>query len=84
MTWQLIVRTIHGEHFVAIAGNEPDAKAALDAVQTRIGAHGVVQIAERLALRAEDITAAQIVERYVLSDRRHRRDTRLPRGHRPS
>jgi hypothetical protein len=31
-----------------------------------------VQIADRLALRAEDITAAQIVQRHLESGRRRR------------
>jgi hypothetical protein len=73
MAWQLIVKTIHGEHVVFIRGNDPEAKAALVEVQDQIGAKGVVRIADRLALNAEDITAAQIVERHL--EPRKRRGT---------
>ena len=41
-----------------------------------MGANGIVQEADRPILRAEDITAAQIVERHLFPDNRRRRDSR--------
>ncbi len=65
MTWVLIVKTVHGDHEVSIGANESDAEKALGEVQAQMGKKGVVRIADRLALNAEDITAAQIVNRHM-------------------
>jgi len=60
MTWHLIVKTICDEHLIFVGGNEDVARAALTQVEACISSQGLVRIADRLALRAEDITAAQI------------------------
>jgi hypothetical protein len=80
MIWQLIVKTIRGEHVIVVGADEQIARAALAEVEAHIDGRGVVRIADRLTLRAEDITAAQIVDRYVRSHnpRRPRYDT--PKG----
>ena len=72
MAWQLIIKSVHGEHVVPLAGTTDDAQAALAAAQPSLGGKGVVQVAGRLALRAEDITSAQIIERHLLSENRRR------------
>lgn len=71
MTWHLIVKTTDAEHRVFI-GSDEDARAALAEVQALIGASGPVQVAGQLTLRAEDITAAQIVQRHLEPIRRRR------------
>lgn len=73
MTWHLIVSTIHGEHRLFV-GSGHAAQAALAEVQGYIGGKGAVRIADRLTLRAEDITAAQIFERHLESVPRRRRE----------
>ena len=62
--WFLIVTTVHGEHKLSLGQNETDALEALDEVQEQIGKSGVVRIANRLTLKADDITSAQIENRY--------------------
>jgi hypothetical protein len=73
MMWQLIVKTDRDEYVIFVGGNEAVAREALAEVEAHIGAQGVVRIADRLTLRAEDITAAQIVDRYIGSPSRRRR-----------
>jgi hypothetical protein len=76
MAWQLIIKSIYGDHVVPIAGTETDASAVLAEAEALLGSKGIVRIAERLTLRAEDITAAQIVERHLIPENRRRRVVR--------
>jgi hypothetical protein len=64
MTWHLIVSTVHGEHRLFIGASD-EARSALADVRACLGTTGPVEIAGRLTLRAEDITAAQIFERHL-------------------
>jgi hypothetical protein len=66
MTWVLIVKTTNGDHEVVIGGNESEAQAALAEAQAQIGKSGGVRLADKLVLKADDITAAQIINRSVL------------------
>jgi hypothetical protein len=75
MPWQLIIKSVYGEHAVPIAGAEAEAREALADAERLLAGTAIVRIAERLSLRAEDITAAQIVERHLFPDG-HRRGTR--------
>ena len=70
MAWRLLVKTTRGHHIVPIVGAEGEAKAALQEAQAHLGATGVVQIMGRLTVKAEDITAVQIVERLLRESRR--------------
>jgi hypothetical protein len=60
MTWFLIVKTVHGEHRIALDQSEADALVALSEVQRQIGRTGIARIADRLVVKAEDITAGLI------------------------
>jgi hypothetical protein len=71
--WQEIVKTARDEYVIFVGGDEGAARAALAEVQAHIGRQGVVRISDRLALRAEDIIAAQIVDRYFSSIAARRR-----------
>jgi len=53
--------------------------AAIAEAQSYLGQQGMVRIMDRLTLHAEQITAAQIIERHVLTaeERRRRRRTLL-------
>ena len=70
MAWRLIVKTTRGDHIVPIVGAEDAAKAALEEAQAYLGGTGVVQIMGRLTVKAQDITAVQIVERVLRDSRR--------------
>ena len=65
MNWVLIVETVHGSHVITLTRDEADAVKALDEAQAVIGKSGIVRICNRLTLKAEDITAAKIEQRYV-------------------
>jgi hypothetical protein len=63
--WSLTVKTPNGEHKINVGKDEAQALKALDDAKRNIGKSGVVTIADRLALKAEDIISVEIAEHGV-------------------
>ena len=61
-TWKLIVQTKDKEHAIPLGPDESVAVKALAEARKHIGVNGTVTIAERLALRAQDIVSVRIEE----------------------
>lgn len=63
--WTLTVKTTHGDHEIEVGKDEAGALRALDEAKRFIGTKGTVTVANRVAVRAEDIISVEIAEHDV-------------------